>query len=94
MKEAADAFAKGSDPFSGDWLAEHEVTLDECFSLSEKIAAVLKGYLASPPEIQQRILMAYAIEGTGIPFSMVDSAMKHGELTKRLNELNKKVGGA
>lgn len=35
---AADALDEGIDPFSTSWLSEHEVTLNECYTLSDNLA--------------------------------------------------------
>lgn len=53
LGEAAEAFADGRDPFSTEWLSDHEVTLDECMALSDRIASVLRGYLAAPRVVRE-----------------------------------------
>jgi hypothetical protein len=39
LRAAAEALADYTDPFTGDWLADHQVTFDECMMLSEHLAA-------------------------------------------------------
>jgi len=40
--KAAQALEFGNDPFSSDFLVEHEVTADECFGLSARMALALR----------------------------------------------------
>ncbi len=47
---AAEAFVAEVSPFDGDWLAEHEVTSDECLCLSELIADLLSAWVHLPPD--------------------------------------------
>jgi hypothetical protein len=42
LTAAADEFERGADPFRTDWLVEHDVTYDECLTLSEQIAAAIR----------------------------------------------------
>jgi hypothetical protein len=67
LAKAAQAFIDGNDPFSSGWLSENDVTLDECMSLSNQIGAIIKGYAASPRETQMKILVAHALDGSGLP---------------------------
>lgn len=62
LKGAALEFENGRNPFDTEWLAANKVTLEECFSLSERIAIVIKGYLASPEAAKDAILMVGAME--------------------------------
>lgn len=63
MRQAAETFAEGSDPFSSAWFSQHGVTLDECMTLSELISQVLHGFLKSDRQGQAQILlMAVASE--------------------------------
>jgi hypothetical protein len=41
LGEASKAFADGRDPFSTEWLSEHDVTLDECQDLSVAISSAI-----------------------------------------------------
>lgn len=38
LREAASALDEGTDPFSGNWLGEHDVTFDQCMSLAQQLA--------------------------------------------------------
>ena len=38
LKDAADALEEGTDPFNPAWLAEHDVTFEECMNLGEELA--------------------------------------------------------
>ena len=44
LQAAAVAFNEGSDPFGHEWLVEHQVTLDECDTLSETIGLAIQVY--------------------------------------------------
>lgn len=46
LEEAADAFADCRSPFETAWLAEHDVSADECFALSEAIAHCIRATVA------------------------------------------------
>ena len=39
LRAASNAFDNCEDPFCHSWLTEHEVTADECYSLSKAISA-------------------------------------------------------
>jgi hypothetical protein len=39
LKTAADALLDGRDPFCDSWLSDNDVTLDECMTLAEQLAA-------------------------------------------------------
>lgn len=68
---AADAFLDGSNPFADNWLAENEVTFNECMDLSDAIGVILKGYCAASPEVRRSLLIGGALR-TGVPLSLVD----------------------
>ena len=38
LRAAADALDDGTDPFTPGWLGEHNVTLDQCYSLAAQLA--------------------------------------------------------
>ena len=50
-------FNEAGNPFGLDCLVENGVTLNECYAWSDMIAAVLRGFLASPVEEQARLLL-------------------------------------
>lgn len=60
LSEVAKAFDQGIDPFSPGWLREHDVTADECMTLSDNIAAILLGYLAADKSVRDALIKAYA----------------------------------
>ena len=45
LKAAAAAYDDGRDPFSHEWLLEHNVTSDECVQLSGLIASAIDLFL-------------------------------------------------
>ena len=53
LREAADAFEDGRDPFSTVWLRDHDVSSTECVNLGERIADVLRGYLNAPMVVRE-----------------------------------------
>jgi hypothetical protein len=64
LRAAAGALDEGTDPFATSWLVEHNVTLEQCFSLSELLAIgariVAKG-IEDPRSLQgQAMLMSLA----------------------------------
>ena len=42
MAAAAQRFDDGGSPFEHEWLSQHSVTLEECYTLSEQIALAIK----------------------------------------------------
>jgi hypothetical protein len=38
LRQAADALDNGEDPFGVNFLQEHNVSLDQCFSMAEQLA--------------------------------------------------------
>ena len=45
LEKAADAFIRNSNPFDVEWMAQNDVTLQECVDLSELIGRVLEDYV-------------------------------------------------
>lgn len=88
LLDAAKALEKGGDPFSHDWLVENEVTLDECMSLSERMAIILKGFLGSDKDEQLNLLAVGAVYGEeGIDIGMFKSSIKLAAATRKLKAL-------
>ena len=89
LLKAATAMANGADPFSHDFLVENNVTLDECMSLSERIAIICKGWLGCGKDDQIKILALGAIYGEeGID---LDQFRKHFESSQKMNSTLKKL---
>ena len=57
VKKAADEFERGADPFENWWLAENDVTLDECMALSSYVSIALR-YFSSVPSKHQAMIVA------------------------------------
>jgi len=91
MAKAAKALEEGIDPFSTEWLSENDVKLEEAMGLSEKIAAVLRGYLASGRDDQVRTLALGAAAGArGIDMKVFRATFELHQTRKRLlGELKK-----
>ncbi|KKL92355.1 hypothetical protein LCGC14_1885570 [marine sediment metagenome] len=45
LQAASEAYDDGRDPFSNEWLVEHNVTSDECIQLSGLIASAIDLFL-------------------------------------------------
>ena len=56
LHAAAVEFEHMSSPFAGDWLSDHDVTLNECGDLSESIANAIRVYLETSTRERTRIL--------------------------------------
>ena len=41
LQEASRAYEEDRDPFSHEWLVEHQVTGDECYDLSKAISVAI-----------------------------------------------------
>ena len=44
LDQAAQALEDGTDPFNASWLAENDVTFDECMTLGETMALAIRVY--------------------------------------------------
>jgi hypothetical protein len=78
LKAAADALDDGRDPLTNPFLADNEVTLDECYSLAEWLAVGAQ-------------LMTWAIENPGHAKTAVSGAtdaMRMDVITRVLRKLN------
>jgi len=62
LKLAAVEFDHGRSPFETEWLTKNNVTLNEAYALSESIANIIMGYLASPISVKAALLMLAATE--------------------------------
>ena len=82
LDAAAAAFGDSRDPFSHDWLAEHNVTLDECGDLSGVISTIIYGYLETPPDERGALHLRGACRGAGMPKEVTASAAASHELRR------------
>lgn len=90
LLKAAKALGEGCDPFSHGWLSENEVTLDECYDLSEAISVIVKGSLALRQEERMKLLALGAVYGEpGIDIEVFRSSIELSQTTKKLADLNK-----
>lgn len=88
LLKAAEEFEKGSNPFCTEWLSAHGVTLDECFTLSERIALILKGYLASTRDDQIKIGALGAVYGVeGVDLEVMRAEVEKSHALKKLKKL-------
>lgn len=89
LRRAADSLGEGVDPFHSAFLQEHGVTFDECMSMGETMAILIKGYLAAPPEIQNEILIRGTLDGHLRPEAIEYAldARKIGKISERIKEV-------
>lgn len=91
LAELADTFADGR-TFDGDFLRAHDVTADECRNLSDTLAQVIRGYLASPIVEQQALLMRDVMDADDLAeVAMIELAINHLRIKgaqTRLEELH------
>ena len=64
----AEALDDGCEPFSQEFLTQHNVSLDECFGLSSLLATIIRGFVNSDSEAQTAFVVAGCAE-TGIDTS-------------------------
>ena len=81
---AAAEFERGADPFHVDWLSRHEVTLHECYTLSERIAAILKGYACAPEKTQQVVLLCGIVKDETLDPRYIEAAVDEVTTRKRV----------
>jgi hypothetical protein len=73
LKRLAGDFLAGRETFSHQFLVHHQVTADECFSLSEQAGYLLRGYLHAAQVIRDTILIC-GVAGKAIPGELVFTA--------------------
>lgn len=56
LGKAAAALKKGTSPFEHWFLSKHEVTLDECMTMSERMAALIEWFLDQSKKVQIEVL--------------------------------------
>lgn len=81
LKAAADALDDGRNPLANPFLSDHDVTLDECYSLAEWLAVGAR-------------LMAWAIENprqAKTAVSGATDAMRMDVITRVLGKMNEKA---
>lgn len=61
LEKAAASLTDFIDPFSTEWLAENNVTLDEVYNLSATIGHIIRGYLACDADQRSFLLMLGAL---------------------------------
>ena len=89
LAKAAESLANGADPFNHEFLVSNEVTADECFTLSEKMAIILKGFLGSDMDDQMMILGTGAVFGEpGIDVKAFRASLKLSQATRRMSKIN------
>lgn len=93
LREAAEAFGEGIDPFHSGWLAEHQVTADECIDLSSNLGVIVLGYLALPDDVKQRVHLLGAAIAAGLPSDVVEAADNHLRLGQLTDQLKERRGG-
>jgi hypothetical protein len=85
LGKAAESLENGADPFNHEFLVTNEVTADECFTLSEKMAIIIKGYLGSDMDDQVLILGTGACYGEpGIDVEQFRRSLKLSQAARRL----------
>lgn len=91
MKElallAAKALDDGCDPFSGEFLTEHNVKSGECIDLSQRMATAIRAFEALPPS-EQAIAIAAAELPPEIAQSFADN-VRFKESFKRLQKVRR-----
>jgi hypothetical protein len=93
LSKAADALSELRDPFSTDWLVENEVTLDECGDLSEHIGTIIKGYLAAPSDVRERVALAGAFSGSSVDpkiAAVADNSLVMSQTARKLKAIKVK----
>lgn len=92
LRAAAGAFADGRSPFSTEWLSEHDVSLNECIDLGDRIAQVLNGYLNSP-DVVRKAFPLFTIEDMSPEmrehaFFRFFESQAMASVTRRLRKIN------
>lgn len=60
LRMAANEFEAHRSPFETEWLADHEVTLDEAMDLGDLIAEALRFYALQPAPVRFAFMIANA----------------------------------
>lgn len=89
LAKAAESLENGADPFNHEFLVTNEVTADECFTLSEKMAIIIKGFLGSDMDDQVMILGTGAVMGeAGLDVKAFRASLRLSQATRRMEKIN------
>ena len=83
----AAAYEEMMDPFSGDFLAEHEVSAEDCFAMSSLIAALLRGYQALPSQQRAALLLRGVGPSAGLSASDIEAGIARASLGPATDQL-------
>lgn len=67
LKMSVKHFENCSNPFATEVLAEHDVTSDECYNLSQAIAQAIKFWLEIPKDVKRNLLVKLFIKESDLP---------------------------
>lgn len=84
LAAAAAELANGSDPFHESFLVEHDITMTECYDLSERMSVILRGFLRASRETQNVILLVGATADVDISPQALEDSIRFAAVTKRL----------
>ncbi len=76
----AGAYEEMMDPFSGDFLAEHNVSADDCFAMSSLIATLLRSYVAMPSQQRAAMLLRGIGPSAGLSAEDIENGIAHASL--------------
>lgn len=90
LNGVADDLAQATQPLSREFLANNNVTLDECYSVAENAGLVLHGFLRAPRKLQMQIMAIGALGDCGVDPAVlaaeVDATLTRKEVFKKLEE--------
>jgi hypothetical protein len=87
LRESAKCFANASHPFSTEWLSKHDVTLDECYDLSQAIANAIRVYLDLPKDQRVNLQIKQVVNEADIPKDMKASILAHLQFRQSVAEV-------
>jgi hypothetical protein len=95
FEAAAQAFTEMSDPFQGEWLAENDVTADECRWLSSMIGAAMFGLSSGDERLFKDTMLVGVSRQSGVPEHLAQMALiglRGNDALKELQQLQRKRG--
>jgi hypothetical protein len=92
LLDAAKCFDELSSPFAAEWLADHDVTLDECGDLSELIASAVKLYVALPDDERFAMEVKRIINESDMPDDSKREMNAQVDFRQSLKRVQKAIG--
>lgn len=89
LLDVASQFETASTPMNHTWLAENDVSLDECGNICDQLAGIIKGFAQAPQELRTLILVCSAADDPGQAKMMIAKLTESMALQTVIERLKK-----